>query len=80
MSATYEKLVDVLVNHFAVDRAEIRPEATFEELNMDSLFLVELLLVVQSEFDVEIEDDAATLTDTLQHVADLVDSRTGVAP
>lgn len=72
----YEKLVDILGDHFAVDRAKITPEATFEDLKMDSLFLVEFLLVVQSEFDVKLDDDVATLTDTIGQVADLLEDRT----
>lgn len=74
MSATYDKLVDLLVDRFAVDRAEIRPDVTFEELEMDSLFLVELLLVMQSEFGVKISEDAASPSDTIEYAAGLVDS------
>ncbi|MFE0879028.1 phosphopantetheine-binding protein [Streptomyces smyrnaeus] len=76
MSGMYEKLVDILVDHFAVDRGKITLDATFEELKMDSLFLVEFLLVIQSEFDVKLDDDAATLTDTIGHVAALLEDRT----
>ncbi|MEV0523445.1 phosphopantetheine-binding protein [Streptomyces sp. NPDC050439] len=75
MSATYDQLVDLLVERFAVDRTKIRPEVTFEELEMDSLFLVELLLVMQSEFDVKISDDAASPTDTISHAVGLVEGR-----
>ncbi|MFF7394342.1 acyl carrier protein [Streptomyces scabiei] len=80
MGAVYEKLVDLLVNHFAVARAQIRPDATFEELDMDSLFVVELLLVIQSEFDVEIQDDAVGRADSIGHLAGIVESGIGVAP
>lgn len=79
MSATYDKLVDLLVDRFAVDRAEIRPDVTFEELEMDSLFLVELLLVMQSEFGVKISEDAATPTDTIEHAVGLIDDPTPAA-
>ncbi|OEV02437.1 phosphopantetheine-binding protein [Streptomyces oceani] len=75
MSATYDKLVDLLVDRFAVDRAEIRPDVTFEELEMDSLFLVELLLVMRSEFDVQISEDAASPTDTIEHAVGLIDDQ-----
>ncbi|AZM75035.1 phosphopantetheine-binding protein [Streptomyces sp. G3] len=74
MSTTYDRLVDLLVDGFAVDRAAIRPDVTFEELEMDSLFLVELLLVIQSEFGVKISEDAAVPTDTISHAVALVDS------
>ena len=79
MSATYEKLVDLLVTHFAVEREKIRPDATFEELDLDSLFLVELL-VLQTELDMELADDAVNRTDTFGHLAELVEGRLGVTP
>jgi acyl carrier protein len=75
----YENLVEVLVTHFAVDRAEITQEATFAQLKMDSLFLVELLLVVQSEFGVKVSDDAASLTDTVGQMAELLENQTKVS-
>lgn len=76
MSTMYEKLAEVLVTHFAVDQAQISPEATFQDLKMDSLFLVEFLLVIQSELDMKISDDAATLTDTIGSVAELLENQT----
>lgn len=73
MSETYDRLVDLLVDRFEVDRSEIGPDTKFEELDMDSLFLVELLLVIQSEFKVAIGEDAATPGDTVAAVAELID-------
>ncbi|WP_030681334.1 acyl carrier protein [Streptomyces sp. NRRL B-1347] len=72
MSAMYDRLVDLLVDRFEVDRAEIGPDTKFEDLDMDSLFLVELLLVIQSEFKVDIAEDAATPGDTITAVAELI--------
>ncbi|GGS19510.1 acyl carrier protein [Streptomyces aureoverticillatus] len=75
MSETYDRLVDLLVDRFEVDRAEIGPDTRFEDLDMDSLFLVELLLVIQSEFKVDVGEDAATPGDTVTAVAELIDGR-----
>lgn len=75
MSVMYGKLVDLLVNRFEVDRGEIGPDTRFEDLDMDSLFLVELLLVIQSEFGVAIGDDAASPGDTIAAVAGLIEDR-----
>ena len=80
MSAMYDELVDLLVTHFAVDRGEIRPDATFEELKMDSLFIVELLLVIQSEFGVTISDEAASPTDTISHLVELLEAQKVATP
>ncbi|PSM42630.1 acyl carrier protein [Streptomyces dioscori] len=73
MSVMYGRLVDLLVDRFEVDRAEIGPDTTFEDLDMDSLFLVELLLVIQSDFGVHVSDDAASPGDTVTQVADLIE-------
>ncbi|WP_030568400.1 acyl carrier protein [Streptomyces aureocirculatus] len=72
---TYGRLVDLLVDRFEVDRAEVAPDTRFEDLDMDSLFLVELLLVIQSEFKVDIGEDAATPGDTVAAVAALIEGR-----
>ncbi|MFD9905358.1 acyl carrier protein [Streptomyces sp. NPDC059063] len=75
MSATYDRLVDLLVDRFEVDRAEIGPDTKFEDLDMDSLFLVELLLVIKSEFEVDVAEDAASPGDTVASVAELIESQ-----
>lgn len=79
MAAMYDTLVDLLVNRFEVDRAEIEPNVTFEDLEMDSLFLVELLLVVQSELGVKISDDVASPRDTIGRAAELIEEQVSLA-
>lgn len=79
MTAMYDTLVDLLVNRFEVDRAEIKPNVTFEDLEMDSLFLVELLLVIQSELGVKISEDTASPRDTLERAAELIEERVAMA-
>ncbi|MCX4911604.1 acyl carrier protein [Streptomyces sp. NBC_00878] len=79
MSVMYGRLVDLLVDRFEVDRTEISPDTTFEDLDMDSLFLVELLLVIQSDFGVAVDDDAASPGDTITAVAELLESLTAPA-
>ncbi|EWC62832.1 Acyl carrier protein [Actinokineospora spheciospongiae] len=71
-SPMYDTLVDLLVTRFEVDRAEISPEVTFEDLDMDSLFLVELLVVIQTETGVEISEDTASPRDTIGHAAEAI--------
>jgi acyl carrier protein len=79
MTAMYDTLVDLLVNRFEVDRAEIKPDVTFEDLEMDSLFLVELLLVVQQEIGVKISEDAASPRDTIERAAELIQEQVAIA-
>jgi acyl carrier protein len=79
MTAMYDTLVDLLVNRFEVDRAEIKPDVTFEDLEMDSLFLVELLLVVQQEIGVKISEDTASPRDTIERAAELIQEQVAIA-
>lgn len=78
-SSMYEKLVNLLVDRFQVDRAELKPGVTFEDLEMDSLFLVELLLVVQTELGVEISEDTTSPRDTIEHAAELIEQQVAAA-
>ena len=75
MTAMYDKLAELLITRFDVDTTEIRPDATFEDLEMDSLFLVELLVVVQTELGVKISDDMARPSDTISRVAELIEEQ-----
>jgi acyl carrier protein len=76
VSDVYDRLVDLLVNRFEVDRGAVGPDVSFEDLDVDSLFLVELLLVVQSEFaatGAEISEDLVAPSDTIGHAAELIE-------
>jgi acyl carrier protein len=69
MSALYDKVKALLVDKFGVEEADITPEATFEELDLDSLDLVEFALAAEEELGVRISDEEAedlrTLADTV---------------
>jgi acyl carrier protein len=79
MQTTFDKLADLLVTKFKVDRSEIQPDVTFEDLDMDSLFLVELLLVVQSDLGVKVSESSASPRDTLGRAAELIDEYAAAA-
>lgn len=74
MSALYDRIVELLTTRFGVSPEDVRPDATFEELDVDSLSLVEFTLTVQSELGVELRDDKATLRDTLSDVVALLET------
>ena len=56
MSDVYDRVVNILITRFEVEPEEVRPDATFEELELDSLFLVELALVIQQDMGVKFSD------------------------
>ena len=54
------------------ERREIQPDRTFSDLEMDSLSVVELILVVQNELGVQLSEDDATPDDTVAQVAERI--------
>jgi acyl carrier protein len=56
---------------------EISREATFEQLDVDSLDVVELAQIVEDEFGVELDGDAVKDVRTVGDVIDLVVARAG---
>jgi acyl carrier protein len=73
MSTVHARLSDLLVSKFGVDAAGISPTATFSDLDLDSLALVEVAVAAQEEFGVDIGDSELTPEHT---VADAVDALT----
>lgn len=67
------KLTDILVEELGIDRDAIAMEATFEEdLEVDSLGVVELLMALEDNFDVKIPDDEAEKIATVGQAVDVV--------
>ncbi|MCI0483831.1 MAG: acyl carrier protein, partial [candidate division NC10 bacterium] len=52
-----EKVKKIIVEQLGVDGAEVTPDASFvEDLGADSLDTVELIMVLEEEFGIEIPD------------------------
>ncbi len=68
-----ERLHNVLVTELGLDAEKINDAAHFEEdLDVDSLGVVELLMALEDEFDVKIPDDEAESIMTVGQAIDLV--------
>ena len=53
----YERIVDTLVEDFQKDRDEIKPDTALkDELGLDSLDRVDLVVALESAYDVEISE------------------------
>ncbi|HEX3239936.1 MAG TPA: phosphopantetheine-binding protein [Solirubrobacterales bacterium] len=68
----YDGLVEL-----GTERAELSREATLEDLDVDSLDLVELAQIVEDEFGVELKGDDVKDVKTVGEVIDLVVSKAG---
>jgi acyl carrier protein len=70
MSAIYDVVADVISNRFEVDRTQVVPDISLDELGLDSLSQIELALVLKHRFGIELSD--AELAE-ISEVADIVD-------
>jgi acyl carrier protein len=55
--STFDSIAAVLVDKFHVAADKARPDATLEELGLDSLALMEFVFAVEDRFDVRIPED-----------------------
>ena len=65
------------LEEFGAEADEIKLEATFEELDVDSLDLVELGQIVQEEYGVEIKGEDMPKMKTVGDAVDLITERAG---
>ncbi|NNC40209.1 MAG: acyl carrier protein [Acidimicrobiia bacterium] len=72
------KFTELLVSELGLDEEKINPDARFEEdLEVDSLGVVELLMALEDEFDVTIPDEEAENLTTVREAIELVAAKLG---
>ena len=68
-----ERVKTALSTQLGVDDAEVTEEASFQEdLNADSLDLVELIMELEDQFGIKIPDDDAQKISTVSQAVDYV--------
>lgn len=66
----FEKIRELIVDQFGVDEDSVTMETSFaDDLNADSLDVVELIMAIEEEFNLEIEDSEV---EHIQLVSDVV--------
>ena len=65
--AVFEKVQEIIVEELGKDAEEVKVETTFDELDADSLDVVQVISEIEDEFDIQIETEEG-----LNTVGDLV--------
>ncbi len=74
MSDTYNELVVIVKDLLGADESKITPEARFrEDLEADSLDLVELIMAFEDKFGAEISDEDAQKITTVGEAVKYID-------
>ena len=72
-----QKTVFEALPQFGVDEDQITRDATFEDLDVDSLDLAELSQIIEDEFGVQLKGDDVGRIKTVGDAIDMVVSRAG---
>jgi len=76
MDEVFEKIKEIVVDQLGVEESEITMETTFEQLNADSLDIVELIMAFEEEFGIEISDEDAEKLTTVAAAVNYVKEKT----
>jgi len=73
MSTIEDRVKKIVIEQLGVKEEEVTLEASFvDDLGADSLDTVELVMLLEEEFDTEIPDDEAEKINTVQAAVDYV--------
>lgn len=72
MDKVFEKVKTIVIDQLGVEEGDITPETSFQDLNADSLDIVELVMAFEEEFNLDIADEEAenirTIGDVMNYI------------
>lgn len=73
----FEKVRDSISEQLGIDADEITMDSSFiDDLGADSLDIVELIMALETEFDIEIPDEEAEKISTVGNVVEYIKAHT----
>jgi acyl carrier protein len=74
----FDRVKKVVVEQLEVEPEKVTPDASFaNDLQADSLDVVELVMALEEEFDIEIPDEAAEQIDTVGKAVEYINEKVG---
>lgn len=78
MSDVFERVKEIIVEQLDVEESKVTMEASFrDDLEADSLDVVELVMELEDEFDLEIGDEEAEKITTVGDAVKYIESKQG---
>lgn len=65
-------IIGLIAEHTEMAAEEITHETELDSLGIHSLELVEIIMDIEEKYDVEIELDAATASDSIKTIGDII--------
>jgi len=75
MSTVFDKIKKIVVEQLDVDEASITLETSFEDLDADSLDIVELIMALEEEFGIEIPDEDGEKLTTIGAAVEYINNK-----
>ena len=73
---TFDKIKDIIAEQLQAEPEAIKPETSLmKDLEADSLDAVEIIMEIESEFDIEIPDEEAEKFQSIDDIVKYVDSK-----
>ena len=68
----FEKLCAIIEEITGINPDEIAMDATLDDLDLDSLDVVEIMMASEDEFDITIEDETVEKAKTIGDIVDII--------
>jgi acyl carrier protein len=79
-----DRVLKIIANTRRIPLESVRPDSTFEELGVDSLDRLNILFDLESEFDIEIDDEEAkkvqNIPEMIAGITHLVEAKAKASP
>ena len=73
-----EKIKEIMADELSVELEDIKPDSDIrEDLEADSLDMVQLVMALEDEFGMEIDNEEITDVKTVQDVVDFIEKKRG---
>ncbi|MCL1874562.1 MAG: acyl carrier protein [Clostridiales bacterium] len=70
-----EQIQEILAREMQINPELLQNNATMDDLGLDSLAVLELLMIIEDSFEISIDDEEATKMTTVGQLADLVEQK-----
>jgi len=72
-----QKLSELIATKTKLNAEDIRPDLNLEDSGLDSFARIELILVIEEAFDIELSDAESANVTTINDIVTLIQEKTG---
>lgn len=74
-SDTLQKIIDLIVKELKIEPNLVKVNASFQDLGVDSLDMVQIIMKCEEQFGLEIPDETAETFHSINDVVDYINER-----